>query len=273
MMKHSMRRFKILPVFAVLYLAFLYAPVMLLPVFSFNDSQVLSFPLKGFTTRWYSALAAEDELIGSLLNSLTVATISAVTATALGALAARAITRYRLPGMGTARGIIMTPLLMPEIIVAISLLILFLAIGFNPSLLTVVFGHVLLTIPFTMSIMTSSFQQFDDSLEEAAIDLGENEWGALVRVTLPVVTPGLIASALVAFTVSFDEFILAFFLSGSNPTLPVYIWGQVRFPAKLPIVLALGSLMILGSLVLLTVAEYFRRRSIHSAKKPTGIEE
>ena len=233
-MNGILSRFRLLPIIVVLYVAFLYAPVMLLPVFSLNDSQVLSFPLKGFTTQWYAALAEEEELLGSLVNSLVVATLSALIATALGALAARAITRFRIAGLGAARAVIMTPLVMPEIIVAISLLILFLAIGFSPSLIAVVVGHVLLTVPFTMSIMTSSFEQFDDSLEEAAIDLGENEWGALLRVTLPVVMPGLISSALVAFTVSFDEFILAFFLSGADPTLPVYIWGQVRFPAKLP---------------------------------------
>ena len=108
-------------------------------------------------------------------------------------------------------------------IVAVSLLIMFLSLGLSLSLFTVALAHVLVTIPYSISIMTSAFEQFDDSLEEAAIDLGEGEWGALRRVTLPVVAPGIVSSLLVGFTVSFDEFIMAFFLTGTEPTLPVYI--------------------------------------------------
>ena len=252
---------RLLPVYAVLYMIFLYLPILLIPLFSFNDSKVLGFPLSGFTTQWYINLSGETALFGALKNSLLVAFISAGLATSLGTLIARALAKYRYPFRKTSQTIVMIPLVMPEIIIAISLLILFLGAGLGTSLFTVVLGHVLLTIPFCVSIMTSAFGQFDDSLEEAAVDLGENSWGALRRVTLPVVAPGTISSFLISFTVSFDEFILAFFLSGNSPTLPVYIWSQVRFPAKLPNVIALGSLLILVSLLFLFVAEHFRRRS------------
>ncbi|WIY27424.1 ABC transporter permease [Parasedimentitalea psychrophila] len=256
-----------LPVYAVAYLIFLYLPVLLLPVFSFNDSQILSFPLSGFTTKWYAQLSEQSALLKALGNSLFVALISAALATSLGTLASRAVVKYKYPFKNLSYGIVMAPLVMPEIIIAISLLILFLGIGVDPSLYTVILGHTLLTIPFCVSIMTSAFGQFDDSLEEAAIDLGESTWGALRRVTIPVVSPGIISSMLVSFTVSFDEFILAFFLSGNRPTLPVYIWSQVRFPAKLPIVLALGSVLIVVSLLFLALAEYFRRRSVRLQTK------
>jgi spermidine/putrescine transport system permease protein len=260
----------ILTVYAIIYVAILYLPVLILPVFSFNDSQVLSFPLTGFTTKWYAQLGDQGALLESLGNSLNVALATAFFSTLLGTFVARAIVKYRYPFRRTSQVIVMVPLVMPEIIVAISLLILLLGLGFNPSLIAVTMAHVLMTIPFCVSIMTSAFGQFDDSLEEAAIDLGQTSWGALTKVTLPVVAPGLLSSALVSFTVSFDEFMLSFFLSGNSPTLPVYIWSQVRFPAKLPIVLALGSLMILASLILLVTAEYFRRRNLRMAMKPEG---
>ena len=159
----------------------------------------------------------------------------------------------------------MLPLVIPGIIVASSMLVLFINLGLQPSLLTIIIGHVFLALPFAVSIMKSSFDQFDPSLEEAAYDLGESVPGTFRRVTLPIVAPGLVASVLVTFTVSFDEFVLAFFLAGNQPTLPVYIWSQIRFPAKLPNTLALGSLLLLGSIALLIVAEYFRRKSVRSA--------
>ncbi len=264
------QKLQLLPIYAVIYVAVLYLPVLILPVFSFNDSKVLSFPLTGFTTKWYAQLADQTALLGSLRHSLSVALATAVFSTLLGTFVARAIVKYRFPFRKAAQVIVMVPLVMPEIIVAISLLILLLGLGLNPSLMAVTAAHILMTIPFCVSIMTSAFGQFDDSLEEAAIDLGESSWGAMTKVTLPVVAPGLLSSALVSFTVSFDEFILSFFLSGNSPTLPVYIWSQVRFPAKLPIVLALGSVIILMSLILLITAEYFRRRNLRMVIKPEG---
>ncbi len=258
---------RLLPVYAVLYVGFLYLPILLLPLFSFNDSKVLGFPLTGFTTKWYVSLSEQTALFGALKNSLFVALVSAVMATVLGTLISRAIAKYRYPMRRVSQTIVMVPLVMPEIIIAISLLIVFLGIGLGTTLFTVILAHSLITIPFCVSIMTSAFGQFDDSLEEAAVDLGESTWGALRRVTLPVVAPGIISCLLISFTVSFDEFILAFFLSGNSPTLPVYIWSQVRFPAKLPNVIALGSLMILVSVLLLVVAERFRRRSARFTSK------
>ncbi|MCX8954437.1 ABC transporter permease [Ruegeria sp. NA] len=256
-----MRRPSTLTAYAFLYLLFLYLPVLFLPLFSFNSGTIVAFPIKGWTLDWYRKLGEQDTLIQALWNSLAVGTVVALLSTAMGLFAARAFVRYRFRGQRAAEGLVMLPLVIPGIIVASSMLVLFLFLGLKPSLLTVILGHTFLALPFSVSILKSAFDDFDASLEEASCDLGVGVFETFRRVTLPVVAPGIVASVLVTFTVSFDEFVLAFFLSGNQPTLPVYIWSQIRFPAKLPNVLALGSILLLTSVLLLVLAEYFRRRS------------
>lgn len=247
--------------YAVLYLAFLYLPVLLLPLFSLNDGTIVAFPIEGFTLKWYAQLGEAETLLQSLGNSFLVGGATAILSTTLGLFAARAFVRHRFHGREVSEGIVMLPLVIPGIIIASSLLVLFLFLGLRPSLPAVILGHTFLTVPFAVSILKSAFDEFDPALEEAAYDLGESTFGVFRRVTMPIVGPGVISSLLVTFTVSFDEFVLAFFLSGNRPTLPVYIWSQIRFPAKLPNTLALGSLLLAFSVVLLLAAEYFRRRS------------
>lgn len=251
-------------VYTTLYLVFLYLPVLFLPLFSFNDGTIVAFPIKGWTLEWYRQLGAQDTLLRSLVNSLVVGFTTALLSTSMGLFAARAYVRHRFPGREASEGLVMLPLVIPGIIVASSMLVLFISIGLKPSLTAVILGHTFLALPFSVSIMKSAFDDFDVSLEEAAFDLGSTVFETFRRVTLPIVAPGIVSSLLVTFTVSFDEFVLAFFLSGSQPTLPVYIWSQIRFPAKLPNTLALGSLLLLASVLLLVVAEYFRRRSSSS---------
>ena len=257
-----------LTAYAYAYLVFLYLPVLLLPLFSFNDSAIVAFPLQGFTTGWYEALWATPALHQALINSLKVGIAASVLGTLLGIAAARATTRYDFPGKEPITGLLLLPMVLPEIIVAVAMLVILLQLGFELSLLTVTLGHVLFCIPFSMTVLRASFQGLDRSLEEASLDLGENAAMTFLRVTLPLVAPGLIASLLICFTLSFDEFILAFFLSSSEQTLPVYIWGQLRFAAKLPNVLALGSLILLFSLVLLGTAERLRRRAQRRLQLP-----
>lgn len=252
---------KWLPAYAFLYIAFLYLPVLLLPVFSVNTSPTPKFPLSGLTLKWYADLPNTPALLDAAWNSAIVGIAAALLSTVLGICAARAITRYRFPGRRTVTGLIMAPLVLPEIIVAVSLLIVLLQLGLSLSLFTVVLGHVLICIPYSVTVLTSGFEGFDRSLEEASADLGETAFGTFRRVTLPMVAPAIISSLLVSFTISLDEFIMAFFLTGTEPTLPVYIWGQLRFAAKLPGVLALGTLLLVGSFVLLTIAEVLRRRA------------
>ena len=251
-----------LRVYTILYLVFLYLPIALLPIFAFNASTVIAFPLAGFTTQWFAELATIPALHAAVLTSLKVAVVSAVVSTLLGICAARAAARYRFPGKAGIMGLIMLPLILPEIIIAVSLLVVFLQLGLPLSSLTVILGHVLICTPFCVAILNGAFQSLDPALEEAAVDLGETGWGAFRRVILPLVMPGIVASLLIAFTISMDEFIVAFFLSGSDATLPVYLWGQLRFPARLPAVMALGTILVVASVVLLTLAELARRRGV-----------
>ena len=250
-----------LPAYAFLYVGFLYLPVIFLPIFSVNTSAVPKFPLMGLTTKWYADLPRTPALIDAAWNSLMVGVTAALLSTVLGICAARALTRYRFPGRTAANGIIMAPLVLPEIILAVSLLIVMLSIGLELSLFTVVLGHVLICIPYSVTVLNAGFEGFDRSLEEASADLGETAFGTFRRVTLPMVAPAIISSLLVSFTISLDEFIMAFFLAGTEATLPVYIWGQLRFAAKLPSVLALGTILLVGSFILLSIAEILRRRA------------
>ncbi|PSJ56814.1 ABC transporter permease [Kumtagia ephedrae] len=265
-MKRLLERW--LPAYAILYVIFLYLPVLLLPVFSINASAVPKFPLTGYTLKWYEELPRTQALLDAAWNSLVVGVASAMLATVLGICAARAITRYRFPGRGTAHGLIMAPLVLPEIIVAVSMLLVLLRLGLSLSLFTVVLGHILICIPYSVSVLTAAFEGFDASLEEASADLGETAWGTFRRVTLPMVAPAIISSLLVSFTISLDDFIIAFFLGGTDATLPIYIWGQLRFAAKLPSVLALGTLLLVGSFALLTIAEILRRRAERRTQAP-----
>jgi spermidine/putrescine transport system permease protein len=257
--------FRWLPIYAVAYIVFLYLPIVFLPIFSVNTSPVPQFPISGYTLKWYQDLPRTPALLDAAWNSMIVGVSAAVLSTVLGICAARAITRYRFPGRRTVNGLIMAPLVLPEIVIAISMLLIMLQAGLSLSLFTVVLGHILICIPYSVSVLTSGFEGFDRSLEEASADLGETAFGTFRRVTLPMVAPAIISSLLVSFTISLDEFIMAFFLAGTEATLPVYIWGQLRFAAKLPGVLALGTLMLAGTFLLLTAAEILRRRAARRA--------
>ncbi len=261
-----------LRVYAILYLVFLYAPIALLPVFAFNSGTIIAFPLSGFTTQWFTELSTNTALHAAVRNSLFIAVMTAILSTLLGICAARAGAQHEFPGKKGIIGFVMLPLVLPEIIVAVSLLVVVVQVlGLGLSNWTVIAAHVLICTPFSIAILNGAFQNLDPSLEEAALDLGETRFSAFRRVTLPLVMPGIISSMLIAFTISLDEFIIAFFLTGSNPTMPVYIWGLLRFPASLPVVMALGTILVALSILLLAIAEYFRRRGLRRAGvKDTG---
>jgi spermidine/putrescine transport system permease protein len=133
-------------------------------------------------------------------------------------------------------------------------------------LYTIAMAHVLISVPFAMATLMSRFEGFDPSMEEASSDLGAGPWSTFWRVTLPMVAPGVLASFLLCFTISFDEFIMAFFLGGTDPTLPIFIWGQLRFPQRLPGVLALGSLILVISFVLVFFSLWLRRWGVEDTK-------
>lgn len=262
-----------LRVYTILYLVFLYLPVLLLPIFSFNDSIYVALPMKGLTLQWWQEMIAQTGMHEALINSLIVAVPVAGVSTGLALTAVLALSgRQRLPGAPLVTGLFTLPLVIPYIILGIALLILFNRSGIGLSLFSVGFGHVIICTPFALFVLLSRFEGLDPSLGEAALDLGETPWMAFWRVTFPIVLPGVIASLLLTFTISFDEFLLAFFLTGNDSTLPLYIFSQLRFPAKLPAVLALGSAVLVATFALVILAERLRRTGYGATAREGGAE-
>ncbi|WP_374312670.1 ABC transporter permease [Dongia sp.] len=265
------KRFDFLPLYAVLFLVFLYGPVLLLPLFSFNDATYAVFPLKGFTLKAYQQMIHDPSLIASLKNSLMVAVGVSIVSTAFGLLAAMGVTRYKMPGQGPVMGGIMLPLVVPSIILSVALLVIVRQVFDIPlTLWTVGAGHVLLCVPFSMMVLMARLEGFDKSLEEASGDLGENGWMTFWRVTFPLALPGVVSSLLMSFTISLDEYVMAFFLSGLDQTLPIFLYGQLRFPQRLPMTLALGSTILVVSTIIVVFSEILRRRGVPTTK-PSGL--
>ncbi len=265
------RHLDALTVYGLGFLAFLYAPVLLLPLFSFNDNTYAVFPLKGFTLNAYAALLEDPSLGHALGNSLMVGTGVSIVSTILGMLGAMAVTRYRLPGRQPVMGVIMLPLVVPSIILAVALLIILRQVFDIPlTLWTVGAGHVLLCVPFSMLVLMSRLEGFEKELEEAAADLGENAWMVFWRVTFPLALPGIVSSLLMSFTVSFDEYVIAFFLSGIEQTLPIFLYSQLRFPQRLPMTEALGSAILMASTFIVVASELVRRRGVKTTR-PAGL--
>jgi|TARA_B110001469_G_scaffold120929_1_gene129911 spermidine/putrescine transport system permease protein len=251
------------PLILGFYLFILYAPVLLLPLFSFNDSIYMTFPLKAFTTKWYVEMANDVSLIKATWASVKIALISAFVSTVLGFLAAKAMTQYQMRGKAVLLGFIMLPLIVPSIILGASLLSFFRQfLDVNLSLWTLGIAHILICIPFSMLVLVARLEGFDRNLEEASYDLGMGAWQTFRRVTLPLAMPGVMASLLLSFIVSFDEFLLAFFLSGNQATLPVYMYSLLRFPNSMPAVLAMGSVILVLSVVIIAIAEWLRRGKV-----------
>ncbi|MBX3006047.1 MAG: ABC transporter permease [Anaerolineales bacterium] len=243
----------------LLLLLFLQLPILLLIVFSFNDSVLLVFPLKGFTLQWYRELLQATELINAAKNSLIIGVVSSVVATVLGGAAAIAIARYNFPGREFFLNIATLPLVIPYVVLAVALLILFQALKVELNLWTIMIGHTIINMPYVMLIVAARLSGFANNLEEAAMDLGATYWGTLMRVTLPISMPALVAAFLSSFTMSFDEFSLAFFLAGTQNTLPVYLYSQLRFPSRLPLAVTTAAVVIMVSVVILLFSEWLRR--------------
>lgn len=262
----------LLRLYAILYLVFLFAPIILLPLFAFNEGKIIAFPLTGFSLQWFEALFNRPALHEAVGNSLIIATSTAIISTIFGIFAARGGALADYPFKGGMIGFIMLPLVLPEIILAVALLVIVTKVlGLSPNLFTIILAHVLICTPYATAILNGAFANLDKSFEEAAMDLGENRWGAFRLVTLPLVMPGIVSAMLISFIISLDEFIIAFFLSGNVTTLPVYIYGLRRQSDELPIIMALGTILVTLSIILLVVAEIFRRRGMARAGiKDTG---
>ena len=241
-------------------IAFLYLPIVILFLFSINTNTTFSFPLKGLTLDWYQKLFQADAVLRAARNSLIVASGSSFAATLLGTMVSILMMRYQFRGKTLLLGLAALPLIVPYVVLGVALLLLFSVLHVDRSLLTVGIAHTVVALPYTLLIIASRLAGFDASIEEAAMDLGADYPTTLRRVVLPLILPAIVSAWLTAFTVSFDEFALALFLAGTQPTFPVYLFSQLRFANRLPIMIALAVLLMIGTLMLVFLAERFRRR-------------
>ena len=240
-------------------LALLYLPIAVLFLFSINANTSLSFPLQGLTLDWYRKLLDSEAVLRSARNSLLVAAGSSFVATALGTMVSLLAARYQFRSKNLLIALAVLPLIVPFIVLGVALLLLFRAVHLDLSLWTVGVAHTVVGLPYVLLIVVARLAGFDPNLEEAAMDLGANYPTTLRRIVLPIIFPAMVSAWLTAFTVSFDEFALALFLAGTQPTFPVYLFSQLRFANRLPIMIALAVLMMIGTLAMVIVAERIRR--------------
>jgi spermidine/putrescine transport system permease protein len=250
---------RVLNVWFAVLLLFLYAPLVLLLVFSFNDNNLPVFPLRGFTTQAYEDFAANVELRASIVTSAKVAAVSSLLAVVLGLLAAMALARRRVVAKSAASALLLSPLVVPYIALAIALLVFFNEASVSLGLSTIVMGHVVLSIPYTILILVPRLERLDVRLEEASRDLGAGALQTFRLITFPLLLPALVSAYIVAFVLSFDEIVVASFVAGDATTFPLYLFSQLRFPTLLPQVIAVACIVMAASVLLLVGAEIARR--------------
>jgi putrescine transport system permease protein len=257
-MNVSWTRFNVTSV--VFGFAFLYLPIAILVIYSFNASRLVTV-WGGFSTKWYASLFQNQGLIDAAWVTIRVALMSATLATVLGTLGALALTRYtRFRGRVLFSGMIYAPLVMPEVITGLSLLLLFVAVGFDRGFWTVMLAHTTLTMCFVAVVVQSRLVTFDRSLEEAAMDLGATPVKTFFQVTLPVILPAVVSGWMLAFTLSLDDLVIASFTSGPGATtLPMKIYSQVRLGVT-PEINAVCTLMIAFVAVGVIITAVLNRR-------------
>jgi spermidine/putrescine transport system permease protein len=240
-------------------LFFLYAPIAVLIVFSFNASK-LSARWQGFSLQWYAKLFSDEAILSSTVNSLVVATISTILATVLGVLTAWMLERRAFRGQGAFESLLLMPIVIPEIMMGVAMLLFFVMIGLPLSLFTIIIAHTIFNFPVVALIVRARLRKLDPVLEEAAHDLGATPWLAFRHITLPLLMPGVIGAVLMAFTLSLDDFIISFFLAGAgSTTLPVKVYGMLK-TAVTPEVNALSAVLVVVSMVLVAVATWIQRK-------------
>lgn len=245
----------------LLIYVFLYLPILVLILFSFDDSR-LAVNWTGFTCKWYGQLLRDDTLGSALLNSLIVAVSAVAVSSVMGTLAAVGLTRQRFAGKNLYRGLVMLPILIPEIAMAVAALTLFVAMGLSLSLATIIVSHIVFCVAYITLTVMGRMEGIDPRLEEAAQDLGASPPSAFCRVTLPLLLPGIIAGCLLAFVLSLDDFVITQFTAGvGSTTLPLRIYSLVKFGVS-PEINALSTLMIMATVAITLAAEIIRGRQI-----------
>jgi spermidine/putrescine transport system permease protein len=248
-----LRDVPLLEIYAALALLFLFLPVMMLVVLSFNSAVTGIFPLKGFTLKWYDQALHNRIIWPALQNSLIVAISTAVVSALLGTPAAFILTRRSFRFKSLLRGLLVLPMSLPTLLIGISLLSFFATLSVTRSLLTVTIGHVVYCVPYMLLVVSARLAEFDFSIEEAARDLGATPFQAFRRVTFPLIRPTIIGGMLLIFAQSFDMFVITFFNIGAQSTLPMVIWSMVRLGIN-PSLNALGAMVMGFSILVLVVA-------------------
>lgn len=254
-----------LRLYALIYVAFLYGPLLLIVLFSFHSSPSLSFPLEGFSLRWYYQLFSDPGTLASLQNSCIVGFCAAIATAIIGSCTALGLSRLSGPFKTSIAFLNFAPIGLPGLFLGIALLILFAQMGLERSLLTVIIGHVLFTLPFFIEAARSRVEYFDLSLEEASRDLGATAQQTFRLITLPIILPTLIGATILTFAISFDEFIITVFTSGNDDTLPLFIWGMMRRSVT-PVINAASVVALSLSLVVIALAGMTLRFQQHRSR-------
>ncbi|MET3355386.1 ABC transporter permease [Xanthobacter autotrophicus] len=245
----------------VLGFAFLYIPILLLVIYSFNASRLVTV-WAGFSTQWYWALLENEQLMDAAWVTLRIAFFSSLVATVLGTMAALTLTRYgRFPGRTLFSGMIYAPLVMPEVITGLSLLLLFVAVNFDRGFWTVLLAHITFTMCFVAVVVQSRLVTFDRALEEAALDLGCPPFKTFFKITLPLILPAVVSGFMLAFTLSLDDLVIASFTTGPGATtLPMRIYSQVRLGVT-PEINAVCTILIAIVTVVVIIASVMTKRA------------
>ena len=262
---------RLLAAWTIAVLAFLYMPIVLLIVYSFNNSEINAV-WKGFTLHWYAEIWRDQTLLAALENSLIIAAIATAISIVLGTIAAWLLHRYRFPAARAVTTLAVLPMVVPEIIMGVSFMLLFRSIGLDRGYATVIIAHVTFCFPFVMAAVQARLAGLDPSLEEAALDLGATPARAFLRVIVPYLMPGIVAGAMLSFTLSLDEFIVTFFTcDAKSQTLPMVIYNRIK-PGLSPTLNAVSALIVVATAALTLAADGVRRRSPVEKADAAGSE-
>ena len=246
-----------LRLWTALIFVFLYLPIVVIVVFSFEKGAFSNLPWDGFTLEWYRALLDSSSAINSIKNSLLVAVVVTAIGTLLGTLGALALVRREFRFKQLYRGLVIAPMTIPGLILGVALLMMFNYLEIVRTLATVVVGQLVFVVPFVLVTVTARLRGYDPTLEDAARDLGASRWTTYRRITIPLLAPGIISGALFAFTLSFDDFLIAFFTSGAQNTLPVFIFSTIQ-RSQTPLINAISTIALLISMTLIAISLLFR---------------
>lgn len=245
----------VLRAYSLLFLAFLYAPVALLFIVAVNARDSIGFPFVGFTLQWFAVAFSDSMMMRSLFNSLMVATISVVISVVLGTVAAVQLSRSRGKLRQANMAILSLPLFLPPMLLGLGLIIGLNLLGIDRGMWTIIFGHTLLSLPIVTLLVLMRLEGIDPNLELAAMDLGASPMWALLLVTAPQALPGIVAAALICFAMSMDEFILTALVTGSDSTLPLYVFGQLRFRVS-PAIAAISAVLLAASFLMILIGAF-----------------